>query len=478
MDLYKFKTENDVMCKIKIGNSFIFAKKGEKLSDVLIKNGVTLAHPCGGMGTCKKCTVTVDGREELSCQYYVEKDIVLHIPERGEIISETGAVKNGGETENMALVLDIGTTTLAMALVAVDEKRIIDVITRTNPQVSFGADVVSRIDYCKRNTVDDLKAVLVAEINNIIGELHLDNIPSMYVTGNTTMLHILFGVNPSSMGVAPYEPRFLDSKKENAETLGVKNVENIISLPCISAFVGADLVCGMNYVGAPSKDMYSLLVDLGTNAEVVLFSHSKILCTSAAAGPCFEGANISCGMSATQGAVYDFVLSDNRKPKINTVAEVEAKGICGTGLVDIISELLKHGIIDETGYMECESFEVSEGVILSQGDVRQYQLAKSAVFSAIVTLMKVAGIDFEQMEKMYISGGFSAKINIENAVSTGLLPMELKHKAVPINNSSLLGAIKYICENNDLEKYLKNAEYIDLSLNTDFSQLFIDNMEF
>ena len=244
-------------------------------------------------------------------------------------------------------------------------------------------------------------------------------------------------------------------------------------MPNISAFVGADIVAGLNLVSAPMSGKHDLLIDLGTNAEVVLFSEKDALCTAAAAGPCFEGANISCGMSATAGAISAY-----GEDGIKTIADAKPLGICGTGLVDVIAVLLERGEIDETGFMECESYTLSEGVTLEGGDVRQYQLAKSAVNSAILTLMKLKNVGFEDIGSMYISGGFSAKINIKNAVKTGLLPKELESKCVTLNNSSLLGAVKYAFEQNELSWLLDSTRYIDLSSDPDFSELFIENMMF
>ncbi|MBE6756169.1 MAG: DUF4445 domain-containing protein [Ruminococcaceae bacterium] len=459
------------MRKIKIDSEIILAEDGELLSDILIKNGKAHEHPCGGRGTCRKCTVFVDGKKELSCQYRIKSDIEVVIPEESEILSVTGAEESGKITENMCFVLDIGTTTLALALVSLDEKKIIKVITRTNPQRIFGADVMSRIDYCRKNSVSELQGILADEVNKMIENFGVSEIDRMYAAGNTTMLHIFFGVDPSSMGTAPYSPVFLESKREKTDK--IKGVKEIISLPSFSAFVGADLVAGLNFAEMPSEEKYNLLIDLGTNAEILLFSEEKILCTSAAAGPCFEGANISCGMSAVDGAISAY-----RKGRIETIGNKPAKGICGTGLIDIVAELLSDGTIDETGFMECEEFEIAENVSLTQGDIRQYQLAKSAIYSAVLTLLKNENVTFENIEKVYLSGGFSAKINIQNAARTGLIPEEMKDKCVPINNSSLLGTAKYAIEQNDLTVFTEKAEYIDLSSDKYFSDLFIENMQF
>lgn len=459
------------MRKIKIDDEILFADDGEKLSDILIKNGKKTAHPCGGRGVCGKCNVFVDGRKELSCQYKIHSDIEVVIPDAEEILSVTGADESERSTENMCFVLDIGTTTLALALVSLDEKKVIRVITSTNPQRIFGADVMSRIDYCRKNGVDEIQKVLSYEINRMIEAFEISEIDRMYVSGNTTMLHLFLGVDCSSMGVAPYTPVFLESKLIKAENY--KSVREIITLPCISAFVGADLVAGLNLTEMPTDGKYNLLIDLGTNAEIILYSEDKILCTSAAAGPCFECANISSGMSAVDGAVFSY-----GKGRIETIGNTPAKGICGTGLIDVIAELLSDGTIDETGFMECEEFEIAENVSLTQGDIRQYQLAKSAICSAVLSLMKSESIDSERIEKVYLSGGFSAKINIDNAIRTGLIPEKFKDKCIAINNSSLLGTVKYANEKNNLSALTEKAEYMDLSSDKYFSDLFIENMAF
>lgn len=456
------------MHRIKINGEIFLAENGEKLSDILIKNNLRQEHPCGGRGTCGKCTVLIDGQKELSCLYRVTKDIDVILAQKNEILSVSGADVTYKKTESMCLVLDIGTTTLAMALLSLDEKKIVKVITRTNPQRIFGADIMSRIEYCIKNGVHEIQKILLDEVNEMINNFGFSQADRMYISGNTTMLHIFAGINPSSIGTAPYSPVFLESK-----ILKTDIIKEAVLLPSISSFIGADLVAGLNLTEMPSEGKYNLLVDLGTNAETVLFSEERILCTSAAAGPCFEGVNISCGMSATDGAIFSY-----RKGKIETIGSTAAKGICGTGLVDIIAVLLSDGVIDKTGFMECEEFEITENVFLTQRDVREFQLAKSAIYSAVISLIRNAGISFNDIEKMYISGGFSAKLNISNAVITGLIPEELKNKCESINNSSLLGTVKFVFEENNLSLFTEKAEYIDLSGDKYFSDLFMENMMF
>ena len=466
------------MHKVRLGAYVFEANDGEKLSQLLIRNRIDVQHPCGGRGTCKKCKVKVNGRNELSCRYEIKSDIEVELYDSMDIESESGVDTNDSESKNVCLALDIGTTTLALSLVSLDDKKAVKVVTATNPQRVYGADVITRIDHCKKNSVNELQAILITEINKMIREVGCDDIGVMYVSGNTTMLHIFFGVDCSSIGVAPYTPTFLAEKHEDAEKLGIIGVERVVALPGVASFVGADIVAGLNYIGLPDDDSYYLLLDLGTNAEIVLFSKNGGVATAAAAGPCFEGANISCGMSATRGAVYSFEFSDDGTAKFDTIMGEKAVGICGTGLIDIVSELLCHEIIDETGYMEQEEFVLDDGVWLSDADVRQYQLAKSAVCSAILVLMDVVGIDFDRISKLFISGGFSARINVKNAAASGLLPKELQQKTVALNNSSLLGTIKFACDGGVLAEDVSNIKYIDLSANSKFADLFVENMMF
>lgn len=466
------------MLKVKVGDELLSAETGQRLSEVLIKHGKKIEQLCGGRGTCGKCKVFVDGIEQRACRYVLQSDVTVELIEQGHIASVTGAQEKGSMTEHMSYVLDIGTTTLALALVSMDEQRIIQVRTATNPQRTYGADVITRMDYCRKHGVEELQKVLLRELKQMLASFQMDRPLDMYVAGNTTMLHIFYGVDPSTMGEAPYTPVFLCRQCKQASEFGIEGVKDIISLPSVSAFVGADLVAGMNYVGMPEAGKYNLLVDLGTNAEVILFSEDEMLCTAAAAGPCFEGANISCGMSATEGAITSFSIDESKKPVLCTIGDVIPKGICGTGLVDVIAELVRTGIIDETGYMEQETFTLTEGVVLMQVDVRQFQLAKSAVYSAIRALMHVAGVSYDKIGKLYISGGFSAQLNVENAIRVGLLPQELRGRIQPIGNSSLLGTVKYACEGGDLSEYVEKANYVDLATDNFFTDIFIENMEF
>ena len=469
------------MFKVKIENSILPAFQGENLRELLIKNGFYINSPCGGNGTCGKCTVTVNGERVKSCGYSISSDISVVIPQNEEIFSSSGlseAVKKANDKDNVVFCLDIGTSTLALAKISKADGKALKVFTKTNAQRVFGADIISRIDYCKKNSVTPLKDALINQINNMLEGIDASKPCPLFVSGNTCMLHFFFGKDASSLGAYPYTPVFLESQTVSGEALGLKNVTDVISLPCISAFVGAYLTAGLSFIEKPKDNKYNVLVDLGTNAEILLFSKDKLLCTSAAAGPCFEGGNISCGMSASDGAIYSFSIDENGNKKYKTICNSSPEGICGTGLFDIVAELLKENIIDETGYMSEEEFIITENVSFSQKDVRQFQLAKSAVRSALTTLMKLENISFDDIEALYISGGFSQELNINNAIFTGLLPKEAEEKIKTLNNTSLAGTVKFALDGKNPLDEFKIIEYVDLSANPDFSESFINNMDF
>ncbi len=443
------------------------------LREILTRNGYFVPQPCGGKGKCGKCRVTVNGKEERSCSYVLTGDATVLLPDREVIFSVTGGDESGKRTKNVCLCLDIGTTTLALALVSLDEKCIIRTLTVPNPQRTFGADVISRIEYCTKNGVGELQAVLLQRIGEMVGQLldrfSLDAVERMYVAGNTTMLHLLFGADCTALGVSPYTPAFLESRRAD---LGIPGVGEVISLPGISAFVGADIVAGIHYVGAPAKGGCRLLLDLGTNAEIALFDGKKILCTSAAAGPCFEGANISCGMSAGEGAVCACSISGG----YTVIGGGTAKGICATGLIDVIADGLRREWIDDTGCLEDDTLPVCHGLSLTKQDIREFQLAKAAIRGAIECLLYRAGIGFADVEGFYVAGGFSAGINAKNAAFVGLFPKELAGKFYGINNASLLGTVKFACAGDT--PALPDAEYVDLAADTRFAELFVKYMAF
>ena len=448
------------------------------LSDLLEACGYMIPHQCGRKGICKKCEVHLNDHSVLACKTILSEDGTVILPASEEITSVIGEVDSQRLTDHVALCLDIGTTTLALALISLDEKRMIRHIIAPNPQRAYGADVISRIDYCMKNGVSALQMPLLKQIqamtDELLCEFGLDSVENIYVAGNTTMLHLFWGVDCSSMGVSPYTPSFLEQRKALAAELGLRGIRTIVSLPGISAFVGADIVAGMKYVGLPPSGKYNLLVDLGTNAEISLFSNEHILCTAAAAGPCFEGANISCGMSASPGAICAYAPDG----AITVIGNQKAKGLCATGLIDAIAENVRSEKIDETGFLEEDPLYVCENVFLSGKDIREFQLAKSAIRAAIESLLIKKGITYDDISQLFVAGGFSSGLNVKNAAFVQLIPEELCDRFQGVNNACLLGIIKQVCYPDRCELALSNAEYTDLSADPHFAELFMEYMMF
>ena len=459
------------MFKVTVNGNSHTAERGELLSAVLAENGIWVEHPCGGKGLCKKCRVKVNGRDELCCAYKINSDITVEIPEQEKTEALEYSENTSRPNESLCLCLDIGTTTLEIALVDRRNKEILKTVKAVNPQIAMGADVISRISYATQNGTAALQKCVVNKINELITQMGVEAVEKMYVSANTTMLHIFFGEDCSSLGVAPYTPKFLGSKTADAKGLGIEGIKEVESLPCIDTFVGADIVAGVHLAGEPVKSKYNLLVDLGTNAEIVLWNEQGGICTSAASGPCFEGGNISCGMRATEGAVCSF-----SEGSMSVIGNTIPKGLCASGLIDVVAHLIKKGKIDSTGYM-AEDFSIAYGVALTSEDVREYQVARSAVYSAIQTLVNELKISFDDIDKAYICGGFSQGLNIKNAVFTRLIPKALEEKCVLLGNSSLNGTVKFAVEKKTDNFLLENYKYIDLAEHPFFAGAFIKNME-
>ena len=457
------------MYNVNINGVAHFANEGELLSDLLMRYGIEAPHPCSGRGVCKKCKVRVNGEEVLSCKYRIDGDITVTLPPDRGLSLKT--LSDCSYTSGAFTVLDIGTTTLIMALVSKDGK-ILKRVCATNPQSVFGADVISRIDQCEKHSINALRDPLIRRINDMIRAIGTTT-EQMYVSANATMLHIFANEDCSSIGKAPYKAKFLDLIKKSASELGIHGIDKITLLPSAHAFVGADILAGLACTDTPPEGKYSLFLDLGTNAEIVLFSKDEAICTAAAAGPCFEGSNIQCGMSALPGAICSF-SSVGGERLMETVDGQAPIGICATGLIDIIFELLRLGEIDECGYMD-DNYYLSSDVYISPSDVRQLQLAKSAVHSAIESLMSVIGIDYRDIESLYVSGGFASKLSFTRAAAIGLIPKELVTKCIPIEDSCLMGTVKFaLCGKLPFER----ADYCDLTEHKIFTEKFIENMSF
>lgn len=489
------------------GNTSVMdVPKGNILMQKLRLQGYNLYSPCGGNGTCGKCKVYIkDEGYVTSCLYSVNKDIEIILPEPVEAKILTAQYEhtrvlpfNPGEIANISsypygVAIDIGTTSLVFYFVQLITGSLIETRAIMNPQTKYGADVISRINYCIINEdgLSTLQSELIQTINEQLlhfaekTEVTTNEIVKISVSGNSTMLHILLGVNPESIAFVPFTPVFTEEKLIKASTLNLNcNPEGDIKiLPSVSAYVGADIVAGIASI-APSDDHKKyLFVDIGTNGEMALITPEKIYCCATAAGPAFEGASIKCGMGAIEGAISAYIDVENFK----TIADSEPIGICGSGLIDMLAVLLKTGQIKSDGYMDKDFIVIPENegdkdaIILTQNDIRELQLAKSAIATGMKILIQQAELSFDELDALYLAGGFGNYININSAIVIGLIPGELAEKVIPVGNTSGTGAmlaLKSVNFDDVIKNILKRMNNIELSEHEDFALEFAMNMEF
>ena len=484
------------------------AKEGESLLTALSRSGIILPSPCGGRGYCKKCLVqilqgNVNGTEPdkdgwvLACRAKIQGNLLINRPENnipGE--NEISHIIPGKKVHDKKILkagiaLDIGTTTIAASLLNLDDERegfpVLDVISELNAQLPHGGDIMSRIDAARKRKTAELHLAINDQTREIIKHF-MDKwspgeIEKLIVSGNTVMLHFFLNVDPSGMGEVPFTPVFLEERIVKGSDLGLPAGE-IIILPSISSFVGADIVSGMAALNLQSSpdERPSIFIDIGTNGEIALLNRGKIFCTSTAAGPAFEGAEIHMGMGGVLGAI-NRVEHNGEEFVVSTIGSIKPRGICGSGLIDTVALMLDLGIIDETGYMEAEGgeFFLTPGIKIINRDIRQFQLAKSAILSGIKILCKRTGLGLDEIANVYIAGGFGFFINKTNAVKSGLFPKEFLDKITVCGNLSLKGAEDALRDRNFLDKCreLKNAcVNIDLSVDPDFMIEFSENMLF
>ncbi|MBK5253947.1 MAG: DUF4445 domain-containing protein [Peptostreptococcaceae bacterium] len=419
--------------------------------------------------------------------------------------------------DNYGIAIDIGTTTVVLMLWDLYKEEIIGIKAVTNPQGVYGADVISRIDFTNseehRHLLHD---VLINKINEMIYEfenLHnikRENIYKIVACGNTTMSHLFWDVAPTQLAVSPFTPVFCDYKVTNAKDLGIaiNNYGTVELLPNIAGHVGSDITAGIVTTDIMKKDKGHLFIDIGTNGEIVLSGKNKAYTCSTAAGPAFEGSSILQGMRAANGAIEKVYINSDGV-QIKTIGEEKPIGICGSGIIDAVGQMISSGVVDKKGKIldriKLEKNEVPEAVIervepgdkgnqfvlysddsnakvvITQKDVREVQLAKAAIAAGIETMMEEANISLEELERISVAGAFGSHINMENSINLGLLPNVPLDKIHNIGNSAGIGASMALLSKksmNDIIESAKEIEHIELSARRDFQDKYIKAMMF
>lgn len=482
----------------------LYADGGETLLDVLARAKYYLPASCGGKGTCGKCKVKfVEGNLQnvtpdeagyvLSCKAKICGDLTVFLPaQTGGGLTDFSENVAESEKTGLGVILDVGTTTLAACLIDLHTGETLRKISALNPQGVYGADVLSRIKACQEGKFELLQKLILDKSEEMLKVLSDGKqIEELIVSANTTMLHLFLGVNPETIGVYPFIPVFTQTQNVDGATLGL-SVKKVRLLPSVSAYIGSDITAGILSCNMHQSEKTELLVDIGTNGEIVLSHKGKLYATSTAAGPALEGACIECGMGGVSGAI-DKVYTKNGELCFTTIDNQTPTGICGSGLIDLMAVLIKERLIDENGTWDEETdsplkqrliddkIYLTDTVYLSQQDIRQFQLAKAAISAGIETLLIECGVDKQDLETLYIAGGLGYFMNIDNAAVTGLLPMSLSNKAKAVGNTSLSGA--RLCLLNEqsqksIEKIAVQTQIVELSFSKTFQDLYIENMYF
>jgi uncharacterized 2Fe-2S/4Fe-4S cluster protein (DUF4445 family) len=531
--------------QFKKGKEGLKIHPGLTILDYAQKLQIKINAECGGVGKCGKCIVRIEKGEEnlnqptssekkfnlpenhrLACQARIVRDIsdiVVFIKEFGEYeilkygmereveicpsyIKKNGNVyKNGKEIDIyrdgiFGLAIDIGTTTIVFDIVNLENGDIIGTIAKTNPQIIYGNDVISRIEYAmvdkkekrflekdeRYKKLSEMQKIVVEMINNSIKEFNNNINDSIYeavVAGNSTMRDIFFLNDISTLGKIPYEPLNPSSIIKKPDEIGIEINKNgeVYGLPLIGGHIGADIVADIIASEIYNDEKICMLIDIGTNGEIVIGNKEKLIATSCAAGGAFEGVNISCGIGGIEGAIKEIKIL-NRKVYFSTIGNKYPVGICGSGLIDLLSELLKNKIIDEKARLKNNEFYITGDIKINQNDIFQLITSKAAIRTAWQVLLKVYSAEIKDIEKIYISGGFGNFINIESAINIGLIPDIEREKIIKIGNGSLEGAREVLLcygKRKLAEEIAKKVIHIKTNeIQKDFDYILAQNMYF
>jgi uncharacterized 2Fe-2S/4Fe-4S cluster protein (DUF4445 family) len=527
------------------GRHGVEIEEGATLRDHALKLGILIPSACGGLGQCGKCIVRVDrglaslapktpaeqgfplGKEErLACQARVlskEQDIYLYVRAAGEYTILTESVeghvpldpfvqRRGDQVllrgaagrplgrydgELLGLAIDVGTTTIVVQVLDLETGTVVSTLACKNPQAAFGDDVISRIAYADQHGdgLMRLQETAIEAINAMLGEFEGsegthrgDHIYEAVVVGNPTMRELFFGRNVHSLGTSPYEPGDTAPINEKADVIGLDiNPEaNVYGASLVAGQVGADCLAVILACDLHLSDQPSMAVDIGTNGEVAVGNRHRILAASNAAGGAFEGGTVSCGMGAIHGAISSIVVDDGRV-RYKTIGDRPPVGICGSGLIDLLAETLRAGIIDDSGrlsgeYRRAGGFPLTESdgrISISQKDINELRLARAGSALNQQSLMRNYGVDLNALSRVCLAGGFANYVNLDSAVAIGVLP-DGGGKLVKIGNGALTGARQMLLSRKrrqDAERLAPTIEHVKLSEEEGFLDRYVAQLQ-
>ena len=511
-------------------NTSIDVPEDITLMEALKDAGIFLDAPCGGRGTCGKCLVKIsengsDWTEVKACQTKVKGPLLVDTessPKNHRILTSSNIrqvsfhpsfSKIPDKDHYYMAAFDIGTTTIAAYLLDGRTGKELCTASSLNPQAAYGADVISRANYVLEHGHKELADCIHSAADKLIGQLartagiQREDIYLLCFVGNTCMHHIFFQYPMESLVRAPYEPSQKGLIREKAADfdIHIHPEGGLIFLPVIAGFVGADTMGCILSLRPDLQEDISLMLDIGTNGELVLGNKDRLVCCSTAAGPAFEGAKIHSGMRGAQGAVDHMTYDPSSGSHFTVIGQEAPEGICGSGLIDTIACLRRAGLIDESGRLlnQEEAAKLDPAfvshmtewnhmpaflydpaypeVFLTQKDVREVQLAKGAIAAGILLLEKHLGITHENIRKVYIAGAFGNYMDPKSACDIGLLPYSLRDRVVPVGNAAGEGAkiaLQNTEELNRTVQLMDQVDFLELAALPEFQDCFIDELEF
>ncbi len=430
----------------------------------------------------------IDTISKISNLTHIKNTITAYLYNQGDKYEIIDVIA-GVNLNNLNLAIDIGTTTISISLINSGKKQIIDSITFYNPQIMFGADVIHRIVFAqKKDGYIILKDKVINEINNGIKTLCVKNhclneeIKSIIISGNTTMIHLLLGLPSKYIRETPYSP--VANSIPSLNNIFFNNITKAktIIIPSVANYLGGDLVAGVIACNMHKNDEISILLDIGTNGEIIIGNKEWLMGCACSAGPAFEGMGLSCGTRYKQGAITDVKIS-NEIFEYTIAGNTKPIGISGTGIISLLKHLREINYIDKRGkftdkitkkignrkafilYEKEDSFN-NNCIYIDEVDIDNILRAKAAIYSGISLLLKKMNLGFSDISNLYVAGGIGNSLNVKNALEIGLFPQIEEKKIKFIGNSSLNGAVKYLLSNearNEITEVSKKLTYIDLS---------------
>ena len=515
----------------------VTCEAGELLLPVLQKHKIYVNNACNGKGTCGKCKVTllkgraskmseheasmlseeeIAGGVRLACMTQVTEDITVRTQNDTTAMKvlSAGFIPEFEKEKGLAgygIAIDIGTTTVALSLVRLSDGEIIEKAAGMNSQRTYGQDVLTRITYemeTGEEGISNLQKAVVDSTNQAVKSMcaaagvEVSEIVAYSIAGNCTMTHMVLGVDARSIGVAPYKPAFLKAQNRKAAEVGLigSPEATVYCLAQVSGYIGGDILAGAYVCDLKHQEKNCLFLDIGTNGEMVLAGNGRLVSCSCAAGPALEGMNITSGMPALPGAIERVEIKDE-KVFIGCIGEQPPEGICGSGILEVVSELIRTGFVKPTGafvkkkklseddwrpqfLIEDENgsaFVLAQGVLVTQKDVRQVQLAKGAILSGFRSLLKQANISVEDLDEVIIAGQFGSHLSAQALAGAGIIPREAESKVRYVGNTSKTGAYMALLSGKvrkEMEELAEDIDYFELAESEGYETLFMECMRF